>query len=44
VPRQGWAFQKGRDWKDASHETGALLASIAALRGTDTADAVSGGS
>ena len=44
MPRQGWAFQKGRDWKDASHETGALLASIAALRGTDTVDAVAGGS
>jgi len=33
VPRQGWAFAKGHNWKDASHETGSLLMAIAALRG-----------
>ena len=33
LPRQGWAFQKGDNWKDASHETDCLLMSIAALEG-----------
>jgi mannobiose 2-epimerase len=30
-PRANWATRKGHDWKDASHETGALLMAIAAL-------------
>ncbi len=30
-PRANWATRKGHDWKDASHETGALLMAISAL-------------
>ncbi|MGE3075214.1 MAG: AGE family epimerase/isomerase [Dehalococcoidia bacterium] len=33
LPKQEWAFLKGDNWKDASHETDCLLMSIAALEG-----------
>ena len=31
LPRANWGTRKGHDWKDASHEAGALLMAIAAL-------------
>jgi mannose/cellobiose epimerase-like protein (N-acyl-D-glucosamine 2-epimerase family) len=35
IPRNEWAFRKGDNWKDASHETGCLLEGIAALEGRE---------
>lgn len=34
MPIGRWAFRKGSNWKDASHETACLLGAITALRGT----------